>query len=105
MPQIHSVVVHNLNNGMQWVTQHQASFAGPDWVACNAIPQNPPPGGFLNNNHNYQVNGIQVDGMGGFISNVLVESNLSDPPLVFVFTAPPPPQPAPINNGGAAPAA
>lgn len=103
MPQIHHVVVHNLTNGMQWVTQHQASFAGGNWVACNAIPQNPPPGGFLNNQHTYQVNGIQVNGMGGYISNVLVTSNLSDPPLVFVFAAPPPP-PVP-NNNGAAPAA
>tara|TARA_R110000868_G_scaffold4656_24_gene29026 strand:+ start:147 stop:458 length:312 start_codon:yes stop_codon:yes gene_type:complete len=101
MPQINNVVVHNLNNGMQWVTQHQASFAGPDWVACNAIPQSPPPGGFLNNLHHYQVHGLRLDGMGGYISNALPLSNLSDPPLVFVFAAQQPQQ-IPINNGAAA---
>ena len=103
MPQINNVIVHNVNNQMQWVTNHQASFAGANWVACNAGPANQPPAGFLNNAHHYQVHGIRIDGMGGYVSNPLPLSDQSDPPHVYVFAPPPPPPPG--NNGHAAPAA
>jgi len=72
MPQIHSVVFHNLTNGMQLGGHSTSKFCSQMVAAVNAIPQNPSARWvFKNNPLIYQVEGIQVDGrMGDSFSSV-----------------------------------